>query len=222
MIVELERRRNKQMACTVYTIKYMNLETNKNDIIKKIKQKKKRNTWRNIAQAVVTDARGQLNAPPSRPAAAPPESNSARAVMVRTCISKAEIQSVASSRRFGNETFRQPGTNRLRTRAFFCTAGNRFLLSPPLILVLFNPVDDVFFAFLCCVRSFLHRPRIARLHRVRPLAVAARIRSAVSRTWPAADGLATDDGVRRRASTRRREQIRCSASDLQGTALAEL
>lgn len=49
MIVELERRRNKQMACTVYTIKYMNLETNKDDIIKKIKQKKKRNTWRNIA-----------------------------------------------------------------------------------------------------------------------------------------------------------------------------
>lgn len=33
MIVELKRRRNKQMACTVYTIKYMNLKTNKNDII---------------------------------------------------------------------------------------------------------------------------------------------------------------------------------------------
>lgn len=33
VIVELKGRRNKQMACTVYTIKYMNLKTNKNDII---------------------------------------------------------------------------------------------------------------------------------------------------------------------------------------------
>ena len=142
---------------------------------------------------------------------APVARRSARAFMARTCISNAEIQSPASSRSFGNDTFRQPGINFPRTRAFFCTAGKLLRISG--VVFFMNLLAEYFLTFLWCLcfQRQIGFERMARLQRVRPLAVAARTRSAEARTSRAAVGLL----LRRSEWRSLEEQRRCSVREVQ-------
>jgi hypothetical protein len=111
---------------------------------------------------------------------------------------------VVSSKTTGNDCLRQPGTNRLSTFTFLCTAGKPLALSLKTVALCFFdlilPVVNVVVVGLeilwrlCFLNlSFTAFESIARLHNVLPLAATAKALSATSRTALPPRGIEEDD-----------------------------